>query len=214
MITIERIITPDGFNPDANLTSEGHIIHICRTEYAEKQYGLRNKGTVGEPDYELKEKDTVDGETETGAVACTCRESLDSEDEALQHLKEVENQHKGSLNQKVARRQLDGVKLHGFEYAGLEAHGGSISFSHEELGLKLYATPNWENNDGKIHIELHGMHSTILEGPLQGRVVELVDASKHLTVGEYLQHLRDFIEENLLSKNRREELRGGKEQEG
>lgn len=214
MITIERIITPDGFNPDANLTSEGHTIHICRTEYAEKRYKLRNKGTVGEPDHELKEKDTVDSETEIGAIGCSCGESFDSEDEALQHLKEVENQHKGSLNQKVARRQLDGVKLHGFEYAGLEAHGGSISFAHEELGLRFYATPNWENNDGKIQVQVEGTYKSVLEGPLQGRIVEQVDASEHLTVGEYLGHLRDFIEENLLNKSRREELRSGEEQEG
>lgn len=205
MIKIERIITPDGFNPDANLTSQGHTVSICRTEHSEKWYGLTNRGSLENPDYQLQEKAIVDRETETGTIACSCGSKLDTEDQALQHLKDVEETEKGSLKTKVAREQFTGVKLHGFKYAGFEAHNQNIVFCHEELGLKIYATPNWQE-DQTIHVQVEGRHDTTLRPPLQGQVVDVLNTSEHLTVGEYLRHLRDFIEENLLSKSRREEL--------
>lgn len=142
MITIERIITPEGFNPDQQLT----------------------------------------GET-------------------------------GGLRIERAYEQLQGAGIHGFNFADLEAHGVHPVFEHEDLDILIYAVPNHQTT-GYIHVQVEARSDSVFRDQVHGQVVEELEASKHLTVGEYLRHLRDFIEENLLSKRRREELRSGKEQEG
>lgn len=135
MRTLKNIITPEGFNPDANLTN---------------------------PDT-------------------------------------------GGLQRKKARANLKGVKLYGFEFFSLEGHGSTICFRHEELAVKLYATPNY-NGDGQIDIAVKGEHGTFLRAPLEGNAVHQVDAPQHLSVVKYLQILRDFLEANLLNSEYEEEV--------
>ncbi|MFB1064944.1 hypothetical protein [Natrinema sp. H-ect4] len=142
MITIERIITPDGFNPDEQLTGETGGLHI------EKAY-----------------------------------------------------------------EQLQGVGIHGFNFADLESHGVHPVFHHEELDLRIYAVPN-DPRTGYIHIQVEAGEDSVFRDQVHGQIVEELEAFEHLTVGEYLERVRDFIEENLLSKSRREELRSEEEQEG
>jgi len=135
VITIERIITPEGFNPNEQLT----------------------------------------GET-------------------------------GGFRIEKAYNQLEDVGVHGFNFADLETHGVHPVFQHEELDLRIYAVPNGTRT-GYIHVQVEAGEDSVFSR-LNGQVVEEVEASKHLTAGEYLRHLRDFIEENLLSKSRREEIEG------
>lgn len=117
----------------------------------------------------------------------------------------------GELDSKAARQQLQGVGIHGFNFAGLEAHGTHPVFKHEELDLRIYAVPN-QRSIGFIHVQVEARNNSIFRRQIHGQVVEELEAFEHLTVGQYLERVRDFIEENLLSKSRREDLRSSEEQ--
>lgn len=119
----------------------------------------------------------------------------------------------GAIYTRIAREQLEGVGIHGFNFAGLEAHGMHPVFQHKELDLRIYAVPN-QRRTGAIHVQVEARTDSVFRKELHGQVVEEIEASKRVTAGDYLEHVRDFIEENLLSQSRREELRSGEEQEG
>jgi hypothetical protein len=119
----------------------------------------------------------------------------------------------GAIYARIAREQLEGVGIHGFNFAGLEAHAMHPVFEHEELDLKIYAVPN-QRRTGAIHVQVEADTDSVFRKELHGKVVEEIEAPKRVTAGQFLERIRDFIEENLLRKSRREELRSGEEQEG
>jgi hypothetical protein len=111
----------------------------------------------------------------------------------------------GELDSEKARLYLQGVGIHGFSFEGLEAHGMHPVFQHEDLDLRIYAVPN-QKSTGFIHVQVEARDSSIFRRNIHGQVVEELHAPEQLTVGQYLEKLRGFIEENLLSESRKKEI--------
>ena len=136
---------------------------------------------------------------ETKSAKCVCGFEADTIKEAENHLEESEE--KIGFDRKQVRKALNDVALHGFEFGGLDAHGGSIFFIHQELGIRFYATPmeNLTGEKGKIRIQVDGEHGSPFT-ELNGQVVKQIDFNhkEGLTFREYLEILRDYVEDNLI----------------
>jgi len=136
---------------------------------------------------------------ETKSAECVCGFEADTIKEAENHLQE--SGEKIGFDRKQVRKALDDVALHGFEFGGLDAHGNSIFFIHQELGIRFYATPmeNLTGEKGKIGIQVDGEHGSPFT-ELNGKVVEQIEFNhkEGLTFREYLEIVRDYVEDNLI----------------
>lgn len=136
---------------------------------------------------------------ETEKVECVCGFEGETTKEAKKHLEESEE--KIGFDTKQVRKALDDVALHGFEFGGLDGHGSSIFFIHQELGIRFYATPMEQltGDKGEIGIQVDGEHRTPFK-ELNGRVCERVkfNHKEGLTFRQYLEIVREYVEDNLI----------------
>lgn len=191
---IKNVVLGENTDLEAEITGEKHQVYYTGLEEVEYKFRSADHGQE-----EIWRGDV----TEVNTVNCKCGEQFEDIDEGKQHLEETPKA--GQLKTVAIHRNLTGVKMYGFEFSGMEAHGGSIAFTNEMYGITLYATPNF-SKEGELAIELQGSAETEWEN-LNGMNGQKYSVkAEGLTVREYLLKVRTYIEGNLLNQPYREQV--------
>lgn len=194
---MERVIIPDSRDLSGYLVEPMHEVNLIKNKDEFVRLQMSDDG-------EIVEKFDKEKERETKIWSCICGEKGESEKQAHQHL----NQSKSNINVREAKSKLEGIAIHGFEFSHLEAHGASIAWEHQELGMKLYATPleHLTDESGKLGFQIDG--TAPATEPLTGHTQFKESIGNSLTWLEYIQLVREYIEKQVMNEKQRKQTRG------
>lgn len=164
--------------------------HIIATERPTEEYKVELDDN-GELVWDMEDKKPS---SNTRFECKTTGKEFNSEEEVKQYLENyVQSAHN---TREEIEEALEGVKMYGFEFSGIDYQSSSIIFRHRELALKLYASPlevlTGERN--VLGIQLDG--NKLFEN-VRGNQ-EKVEFIEGLTFREYLGIVRNYIERELL----------------
>ena len=89
--------------------------------------------------------------------------------------------------------------IHNFTYRGAAGHTHHIYWWHNDLDLKLFATPNLSEAQ-KSDSEQDFIHFQVMMSDNREVLTDKIYVEDSLTVEKYLVEVRDFIETELLKE--------------
>lgn len=200
MTEIDRVIVPDDRELSGHLVEPVHTVNLVRN--VDKYVRLKNskKGDIVANIDKKKRRKTRDWE-------CSCGETGESEKQAHDHLDNIDKH----ANASEIYEQLEDVAVHGFEFDGMEGHNTSIVWKHQELGIKVYVTPQSRltgdtGQTGRLVFQVDGTSTEFEE--LNNHEQFRERYTDGLEFKEYVKLVRDFIEKRMMDENQRKQTRG------
>jgi len=98
------------------------------------------------------------------------------------------------VNDEIVNETMD-TEIENFEMSHKESHGTSIAWTHKELDIKIFATPNFKNREAPDVIDFESTHGL----NIARETTEQVEIDGPLTLERYLKEVRSYIESYWLT---------------